>query len=129
MNQYKDQGRKSVFSVDTLKCYLTITRYGSDVFDELRALTTLGQAFDVLNLGGSPPAHIKQYDRELLAAWLNFANGGYGWDELVLDTNGDNVPDLSFGAAIGPAEAVRVTPGSTVKQFDAQRKILTAFNK
>ena len=31
-----------------------------------------------------------QFDRQLLAAWLNLANGAVAWDELV-DTDGDGL--------------------------------------
>ena len=127
-NQYKQDGRHASLERDDLKCYLAITRYGSDVFSELRALSTFSDAEDVLNLGSSPAPGAKQFDRELLASWLNFANGAYSFDGPTLDTNGDGTPDLSFGQAVTTAEAVRLDPLAAKTQLDRQRKVLADFN-
>jgi hypothetical protein len=127
-NEYKQDGRHAELELDMLECYLTITRYGSDVFDEHRALTTFAEAEDVLNLGGNPPAHIKQFDREALAAWLNFANGAYPFDVAIFDTDADGIADLSFGTAIEEAESVRLDAASTKQQLDVQRRLLRNFN-
>jgi hypothetical protein len=64
-----------------------------------------------------------QLDRDLLTAWLNFANGAVGWDELV-DTDGDGVVDIAFNEAMYIAEQVRLDPASTGADFDAQRRIM-----
>ncbi|MFN2389361.1 MAG: M6 family metalloprotease domain-containing protein [Actinomycetota bacterium] len=128
-NQYKDGGRHAELDHDMLLCYLAITRYGSDVYDELRPLATFADANDVLNLASRPVPMDKQLDRELLAGWLNFANGAYGFDQKLLDTNGDGTADLSFGEAAAAAEIVRLDPSSTVEQMDKQREILFRFNQ
>ena len=64
----------------------------------------------------------EKLDRALLTAWLNFANGAFGYDELV-DTDGAGAGHglLSLMAA---AEAVRVNPTSTEAELRAQRQIL-----
>ena len=66
-------------------------------------------------------------DVQLLAAWLNFANGAIGWDELV-DTTGDGLGDTTFAAAIAAAEAVRLDPTATNAQLEAQKDILERIN-
>ena len=60
----------------------------------------------------------QQFDRQLLAAWLNFANGSIELSSPV-DTNGDHVNDSTFGAAMQAAEAVRLNPASTKAQLNA----------
>jgi hypothetical protein len=65
--------------------------------------------------------------RQLLAAWLNFANSAVGYDELV-DTDGDGVVDTPFNVAVANAEAVRLNPGATKAQLDAQKNILERIN-
>jgi hypothetical protein len=57
-------------------------------------------------------------DQQLLAAWLNFANGAFGWNGLA-DTTGNGVPDSSFSVAITAAEAVRANPSSTRRSQEA----------
>ncbi|MDP6717375.1 MAG: hypothetical protein QGF59_01915, partial [Pirellulaceae bacterium] len=43
--------------------------------------------------------------KQALAAWLNFASGAIGWTELV-DTDGDNVPDTTFGDVMTTVESI-----------------------
>ena len=38
---------------------------------------------------------MQQLDRQLLTAWLNFANGAFEYGELV-DTDGNGVGDTAF---------------------------------
>jgi hypothetical protein len=61
-------------------------------------------------MSGNAGSPTEQFDRDLLTALLNFANGSIGYAEL--------------SAALGPAEAVRLNPGSTAAQLHAQRQIL-----
>ena len=70
---------------------------------------------------------LEKLDRHLLAAWLNFANGAFGYDELV-DTDGDGGPGTAFSAVMAAAEAVRVNPASTEAELRAQRQVLQRIN-
>jgi hypothetical protein len=63
---------------------------------------------------------------QLLAAWLNFANGAIEHNRLV-DTNGDSTPDTPFLAAIAAAESVRLDPATTVQQLDRLKKIVESW--
>ena len=65
--------------------------------------------------------------RQLLATWLNFANGSLRWFDLV-DTNKDRVPDTPLYQVIATAEAVRLNPASTRSQLLAQEAILKNIN-
>ena len=80
------------------------------MLNEVRDASTRELAHDVLFLkqnGGTPT---EQFDRALLTALLNFANGSLGYAEL--------------SAVLGTAEAVRLNPASTAAEIHAQRSIL-----
>jgi PKD domain len=112
----------SDFDTATLTCYLKVAGYMSRVFTEQTAAGTFAQAYAALDTG--PPKTSQQlFDVQLLAAWLNFANGSIEHNRLV-DTNGDKVPDTPFLAAIGAAESVRLDPASTQEQLDRQKLIV-----
>jgi hypothetical protein len=129
-DQYKRDGAQSSFSQVTLGCYVEIARFGSSVFDEARALDTLASAELVLRPDPPPAsAAVRQLDRAILAAWLNFANGAIGFGAVVADTDGDGVADTTFGDAIATAEAVRLDPSSTAAALDAQRSIIHRMNQ
>ena len=49
------------------------------------------------------------FDQQLLAAWLNFANGAIEWNQLV-DTNGDRTADTPFLTAMEAAERPAARP-------------------
>ena len=120
--QRQYSGKPTDFSQATLLCYLKIARYVSLVFDEKRPLSTLQQAENVLKAGGGTSA-TEQFDRQLLAALLNFANGDPAYNQLI-DTNGDKVGDTPFLTVIANAEAVRLNPASTKAQITAQKDLL-----
>ena len=120
--------RSNAFAEATLGCYLEIAGFMSAVFDEVRQGTgSFAQAANVLQVNGNQGGMAALLDQQLLAAWLNFANGAFGWDELV-DTSGNGVPDTPFSAAIMAAEAVRLDPNASRAQLEAQKNILEAIN-
>lgn len=115
------------FTTAQLVCYLDIVRFMSDVFDEQNSpLDTRQDAVRVLRVNGANGDELELFDRQLLAAWLNFANGAYDLDTLV-DTDGDGVPDTSFQAAVSAAEAVRLNPASTREAVLAQKDVLDSI--
>ena len=113
-------GPKPDFEAATLGCYLNITQHMSRVFDERTAAATFAQAYDVLDTSGTSRMD-DLFDQQLLAAWLNFANGAIEWDRLV-DTNGDRTPDTRFLTAIVAAESLRLDLAATRTQLDAMKK-------
>ena len=116
----------SDFDQPDLECYLEIVGYMSLVFDEVRDASTFASAHDVLSV--KKTAEMSELlDRQLLAAWLNFANGSIEYDELV-DTDGDNVPDTAFADALAAAEAVRLNPAATHAELEEQKDILERIN-
>jgi M6 family metalloprotease-like protein len=125
-HQFKGNG-KIDFAEDELECYLAIVGFVSNVFDEETDASTLEKALDVLNVKGNKGDMQQIFDRQLLAAWLNFANGAIEYDELV-DTDGDNVPDTAFAEALAAAETVRLDPGATKAEREAQKNMLDRLN-
>lgn len=119
--------RPTAFSEAQRLCYLEIVGFMSQVFHELRDASTVAQAFDVLAVNNNSGSALQHLDRELLAAWLNFANGGFLYGELV-DSDGDGVDDMPFANLIATAEAVRMNPASTAAQLHAQRDALERIN-
>jgi hypothetical protein len=86
-------------------------------------LATRDDAVDVLFLKQNHGNAGEIFDKQLLAAWLNLANGAFDLTTQV-DTTGDGVPDVSFANAVAQAEAVRSNPASTKAQILAQKDIL-----
>ncbi|WP_447138686.1 M36 family metallopeptidase [Micromonospora sp. LZ34] len=109
------------FTQTQLTCYLAIVSFMSSVYGPL----TVQQAHDIFSSTSSDPRALMS--KQLLAAWLNFANGSYDLDTPV-DTDGDGVADSTFGAAVAAAEAVYNNPAATKTQLLQQQKILERFN-
>jgi hypothetical protein len=126
LTNYSGRGTRD-FSTETLNCYLAIVRYMSLVFDEDRTLATITDARDVLFANQSGGDRHQSLDQQLLAAWLNFANGSIGLTEQV-DTDGNGTPDTAFNVAVAKAETVRLNPSSTNAQLVAQKDILERIN-
>jgi len=123
---YSGRGPKD-FTPTRLTCYLAIASYMSQVFSEVRPLATLQDAQDIPVREPDKGSMRDLLDMQLLAAWLNFANGSIGYTELV-DTNGDGTPDTAFNVAMAAAEAVRLNPASTDAQLEQQKNILERIN-
>ena len=109
------------FDADTLNCYLDIVAYMSRVFSD----QTFAQAYDVLDTRASSDIN-QLFDQQLLAAWLNFANGAIEWNRLV-DTNRDRTPDTPFLTAMVAAETLRLDPATTRAQLDAMLRIVESW--
>jgi hypothetical protein len=125
--QYRGN-RSNHFDHATLDCYLEIAGHMSAVFDEVRAGTSSrAQAASVLHVAGNQGGMWALLDQQLLAAWLNFANGAFGYNDLV-DTTGDGVPDTAFSVAVATAEAVRANPTATRAELEEQKDILENIN-
>jgi PKD domain len=124
--QYNSPGKSSL-GVPTLTCDLQIVGFMSRVFDEVRLASTFAEASDVLDSSGSKPDALRTLDRQLLAAWLNFADGSLDLSTMV-DTDGDHHPDTTFAQAVFAAETVRLDPNATKSQIVEQADILERIN-
>ncbi|MGW2564515.1 M36 family metallopeptidase [Streptomyces sp. NPDC001514] len=110
---------------ERLDCYLKIVEHSSAVFSEIVDVSTQEKAASTLFLTLLNPK--RALDRQLLAAWLNFANGAFDADELV-DTDGDLKADTPFLEAVQNAEKVRLDPDATNAELTTQAGILTCIN-
>jgi hypothetical protein len=119
--------RPTSFEEAVRLCYLEIAGFMSNVFDEVRDASTVAAAFDVLGVSGNGGDASQHLDRQLLAAWLNFANGAFDLTELV-DADGDGTAETQFAAVLAAAEAVRLNPASTDAELHAQRDVLERIN-
>ena len=120
---------QSQFTIAQLNCFLTIVGFTSLVFDETRSASTIPQAAAVLSLAKPPSSDdLRHLDAEILAAWLNFANGSIGWSQLI-DTDKNKTGDTPFSAVLANAEAIRNNPASSKKQIIEQRELLDRVNR
>ena len=109
-----------------VQCLLKITGFMSRVFHEVRDASTPALATAVFDKSGSSLA-TDIFDLQLLAAWMNFADGRVALTDLV-DTNWNGVPDTRFSDLVAQAEAVRLNPFATRSQLLAQKDRLDSFN-
>jgi hypothetical protein len=109
------------FSTETLECYLAITGYFSLVFPDGM---TRQDAIQILHTPAKSPV-LDVFKQQLLAAWLNFANGAIDLDSpVVTGPNASAPPDTTFGAAMLAAELVATNPASTEAEIRAQKDIV-----
>jgi PKD domain len=120
-HQFGGQGNTD-FDDATLECYLAIVNNVSTVFSEERDASTIPAAHDVLFLKQNGGSEIEKLDRELMTAWLNFANGAFEYDQLF-DPDHDGV-FTSFADIMAIAESVRLAPSSTKAEIREQRNII-----
>lgn len=118
LNQYRVK-RSNDFTGAQLQCYLDIVTFFSSVFT---APLNRTQATQILHLPAKSPM-LTMFREQLLAAWLNFANGAVAFDTPV-DTSGDGIADTTWAAAILQAELVANNPASTNAQVKAQKDIV-----
>ncbi len=122
---YVESRGTSAFSSARLACYLQIVGFMSRVFSETAAAATFPRALDVLRTNGTSDMR-QLFDQQLLAAWLNFANGAMEPTRLV-DTNLDGTADTPFLQAAAAAEALRLAPATTRAEFDRQKRIIESW--
>jgi hypothetical protein len=125
-HQFRQKGKVHL-DLAMLQCLLDIVGYMSTVFDEVNDASTPADALAILTMGGHKGDAFRIFDRQLLAVWLNFANGAVGFGDLV-DTDDDGVPDTPFAQAVADAEAVRLDPTSSKAEILDQKDILEAIN-
>ena len=121
------RGKKNgPFTPQETQCFLDIVEFMSTVFNEETSVATVAEASELLK-GGKKPPMTEIFDRQLLAAWLNFANGAIDLGFLV-DTTGDNAPDTAFGDVLGAAEAARLNPATTQDELEDWKDLLELIN-
>ena len=108
--QYTGKGG-GLLPVAVRQCYLDIANFLSARFDGV----TSSQAERILNDTRTP---LQQLERQLLAAWLNVADGSIGYDQLV-DTNNNGSVDTPFSVFAAAVEARINTATNAQRTADA----------
>jgi len=107
-----------------LTAYLQIGQQVSSVFSEAIDISTQAKAHAVLFGGTTPKAGL---DENLLAAWLNFADGSIALTTEV-DANLDGDPDTTFAELLTAAEKLRLDPATTAAQLRHESLVLQNVN-
>ena len=123
-NQFR---KMQFFTEDQLNCYLDIVNHMSSVFSEETDADSIADARDMMHPGQSKGEIRVQFDRQLMAVWLNLANGAIEFDDLV-DTDFDSVPDTELLTFLCAAEAARLNPASTKSELEDIKDLLEAIN-
>jgi streptogramin lyase len=120
-------GLKGKHHIDdpTLEAYLGLVNFASAVFSEQSPASTLAEAREVMWASG--PDMRDKAEAQLLAAWLNFANGAVGWAELI-DTDGDDVDDMPFYQVVSAAEAILLDADASHAQLVHAKDLAEAVN-
>jgi murein DD-endopeptidase MepM/ murein hydrolase activator NlpD len=114
------------FTPAALQCYLDIVNHVSVVFSDHRNLHSADDAVDVLWTRGRSTED-DLFDRQLLAAWLNFSNGAYRLNQMV-DTTGNGVPDTFYHDVMLQAETLRTDPARIRSEVLAMKDLLERLN-
>ncbi|GIH92541.1 S8 family serine peptidase [Planobispora siamensis] len=105
---------------ETLGCYLRLIGKASAVFPEVTRASTLGTAYRVLKPAAKTAKTKKaKFDSELLAAWLNWANGAVN---LTAKAGGA----ATVKTALASAEKRRLKGTSLTKSTSTLRKYVNA---
>ncbi|MFI6800898.1 S8 family peptidase [Streptosporangium canum] len=104
----------------TLVCYLSLAQNGSKVFPEVTDAGSLGKAYKVL----APKSKTAKalLDRELLAAWLNYAHGVHNGSTKVHGST-------TLTKAVGIAERHRTANGTSAQLKKAAGYLYKHVNK
>ena len=114
------------FSEDELLCYLAIVTHMSSVFSEETMADTVDDAKGMMHPANSRGAIEVQFDRQLMALWLNLANGAIEIDEPV-DTDFDGIPNRPLLEVLCAAEEARLLPAPRA-ELENWKDILEAIN-
>ncbi|MFC1919068.1 NosD domain-containing protein [Chloroflexota bacterium] len=109
----------------TLEIYLDIVDNKSKVFNEEVPLGTLEDAESLLWL--KKASMRERAVQQLLASWLNFANGAVNMGDMV-DTDYDGITDTMFEDAIWTAEEILRNPDASDNQLELAKDICDSIN-
>lgn len=129
-NAYRSNAAPDPYDEQELLCLLSITGALSEVFDELRDASTVALAHDVLLGQGRHGLFPEQgqFDRELLATWLNVAAGGIALDDPV-DRDADGISDGPLSALLADAEGARADATTTPLTYRELTRQLARQNR
>ena len=119
--------RPTALSESRRQCYLLIVGFMSTVFNEATDVSTVEKAFNALAVNQNGGSATQLLDRQLLAAWLNFAHGAFTLTTMV-DTDGVGGPDTAFGTVMAQVEAARLNPATPPAVLLAFKNMLERIN-
>jgi VCBS repeat-containing protein len=119
-HQFSDNGRQHIDD-DTLAGYLDIVGYMSEMFEDL----TTEQVTSMLWLKKADMR--ERATQQLLASWLNFANGAVTQDMMV-DTDRDGVADTTFMDAMAEVESILGDEDATKEELEHAKDICDSIN-
>ncbi len=120
------QGKRTQLEQATLEGYLQIAGLASGFFSEEVDVTSIESASAVMSAANGPELRDRAV-AQLLAAWLNLAQGAVGWDEMI-DRDGDGTPDTPFYALVAEAEAILAHPHATHADLVRAKDLAEAVN-
>jgi hypothetical protein len=115
------------FTEEELLCYLAMVNHMSAVFSEVTDADSIDDAKAMMHPANSNGDIRVQFDRQLMALWLNLANGAIEYDELV-DTDFDTIPDTELLTMLCAAEAARTNPATPDHVLETWKDIIEAVN-
>ncbi len=121
LGSWKSQlsGGPSSLGQARLTCYLSIVSFMSAVFPETHALSTLGDALDVLKQSSPTSTERANLQAEILLSWLNFANGAFQYTQTAEDVVG--FAELAFTNSAATKDDLNTVRGALSQLEDAQQ--------
>lgn len=126
-NQFR---RPRFFTEDELLCFIAMVNHMSSVFSEVTDADSIEDVKELMHPSHSNGDIRVQFDRQLIAVWLNFANGALDYDEEV-DTDFDTAPDTPLLEVLCAAEEARIDDITTPNDaaIEDWKDILVGINE
>lgn len=128
-HQFSGRGQHQVDDA-TLINYLTLVNFTSSVFSESVSLDILADAANGFSASGDDMRLKAQ--SQLLAAWLNYAQGSVGWDEIVHDDDEDDedgIGPLPFNQVMAQAETILLNPNASQAELKRAKNLAEMVNR
>ncbi|MFP3853498.1 MAG: PKD domain-containing protein [Anaerolineales bacterium] len=123
-HQFSGKGKQHIDD-ETLLAYLEIVNHYSDYFSEVRSLSSIEEAKEIFDVSG--PSMRSKAEAQLLAAWLNFANGAVDWNQQI-DTGDDPLGTASYSQVIQTAEAILLDAEADHQQLERAKDLAETVN-
>lgn len=123
-HQYSGNGQPH-YSEAERSAFLAIVNHVSGVFSESQNATTFDEAFETLQTRG--PSMREKAEAQALAAWLDLAAGGVGWEEMI-DVDGDGEADRSFADIMTEVESILSDADATDQELERAKDLAEAIN-
>jgi PKD repeat protein len=123
-HQLSDKGKKQIDET-TINAYLDMVGFSSSYFSEYADTSTVEAASIIMNPKGSEMRDKAQ--AQLLAAWLNFANGSVSWTEMI-DVDQDGSTDLPLYEVLRQTESILLTNDASHEDLVLAKDLAESIN-